>query len=179
VIFITKDKGKLHRQLPLLPLGLEAPPAHVLSKIQIMYCKDDEMMRKLFCCISLMESNPCLIVIDGFSSMFKQFSLSAVAKTFAFLKEAIDALQRKGQVCPILLSDEVVPGNSPSHRSVKEICFHWIPFVLQIKGGKEPLAYELYVDSILGLPDRLGLSFGYSIVNSNGIQLTGIFTADR
>ena len=73
MLFIARDKEKLHRNLPLLPVGVEPPGVQTLKRIHIRYARDEETLRKLVACIPLLEFTPTLVIIDGLSGFFHQF----------------------------------------------------------------------------------------------------------
>ena len=71
----------------------------------------------------------------------------AASKTFAFLREALDHLQLRQEASLLLVSDEGSSASfsgSPSHRTAKDVCGHWIPFVLQINGAHLSLSLFFY-----------------------------------
>ena len=84
MLFIARDKEKLHRNLPLLPVGVEPPGVQTLKRIHIRYARDEETLRKLVTCIPLLEFTPTLVIIDGLSSFFRQFGCALSYFCFAF-----------------------------------------------------------------------------------------------
>ena len=87
VLFITRDRTKLHKTLPLLPVGVEPPGGQVLKRIHLRYVKDDETLRKLICCIPLLDFSPALIVVDGLAAFYRQFGFE-IPFFFLFLDSA-------------------------------------------------------------------------------------------